>query len=77
MWCIKKFIEQIIQFLESEGFEPHLRVTYKNEKEFYYVEIYKIQEVINLGKLMYNNASIYIKRKYDKWLSFYESKSEK
>lgn len=26
---------------------------------------------------MYNNASIYMKRKYDKWLSFYESKSNK
>lgn len=73
----KKFMEQIIQFLESEGFEPHLRVTKKNKKEFYYVEIYKVQDVINLGKLMYNNASIYMKRKYDKWLSFYESKSNK
>lgn len=70
-------MEQIIQFLESEGFEPHLRVTKKNKKEFYYVEIYKVQDVINLGKLMYNNASIYMKRKYDKWLSFYESKSNK
>lgn len=26
---------------------------------------------------MYNNASIYMKRKYDKWLNFYESKSNK
>ena len=32
---------------------------------------------MKLGKLIYNNASIYIKRKYDKWLSFYESKSNK
>lgn len=70
-------MEQIIQFLESEGFEPHLRVTNKNEKEFYYIKLYKVQDVINLDKLMYNNASIYMKRKYDKWLSFYESKSNK
>ena len=39
--------------------------------------LYKIQEVIKLGELMYNNASIYMQRKYDKWLSFYESKRDK
>lgn len=73
----KKFICQIIDFLEKEGFEPHLRVANRNEKEFYYIELYKIQEVIKLGELMYNNASIYMQRKYDKWLSFYESKRDK
>ena len=26
---------------------------------------------------MYDNAHIYLKRKYDKWLAFYESKKEK
>lgn len=73
----KIFMEQICSFLENNGFDPHLRTTKRNNKEFYYVEIYKISEVIRLGKLMYNNASIYLTRKYDKWLSFYESKSNK
>lgn len=73
----KTFMEQVYSFLEENGFNPHLRTTLRNSKEFYYVEIYKINEVIKLGQLMYNNASIYLQRKYDKWLGFYESKSNK
>jgi hypothetical protein len=30
--------------------------------------------MIKLGKLMYNNAHISLKRKYEKWLAFYENK---
>lgn len=70
----KTFIDQINQFLEQEGFEPHIRISKRTDSDFFYVEIYKIQDVIRLGKLMYNNASIYLQRKYDKWFSFYESK---
>lgn len=70
----KIFINQIANFLESEGFEPHIRVSKRSNSDFFYVELYKIQDVIKLGKLMYDNASIYLQRKYDKWFSFYESK---
>lgn len=69
------FMKQIKYFLEKLNFSPHLRYTYsRSGKPFYYVELYKSEEVIKLGKMMYDNAHIYLKRKYDKWLAFYESK---
>lgn len=70
----KVFINQIIMFLNKNGFEAHLRTTVRNNKEFYYVELYRISDVIKIGQLMYKNAHIFLKRKYEKWLAFYESK---
>lgn len=69
------FIRQIMYFLQKQGFTPHLRESKRSTgKPFYYVEIYKIDEVIRLGHLLYDNAHIYMKRKYEKWLAFYESR---
>ena len=34
----------------------------------------KIDEVLRLGQLLYNNAHIFCKRKYERWLAFYESR---
>lgn len=70
----KIFMEQIIKFLHKNGLEAHLRTTSKNGKNFYYVELYKIADVIKLGLFMYNNPKIYMKRKFKKWLAFYESR---
>ena len=70
----KIFMIQVMNFLNKNGLEAHFRTITKNNKEFYYVELYKISDVINLGLNMYNNPKIYMKRKFNKWLAFYESK---
>lgn len=71
----KIFIDQIHKFLINEGFTAYVHEhTRDSSTLFYYVEIYKQNDVIKLGKLLYKNALIYCKRKYEKWLSFYESK---
>ena len=72
------FINQIKYFLEKNGFKPLLKERVNSlGNSLYYIYIYKIKEVIKLGELMYNNAHIFLKRKYEKWLSFYENKSYK
>ena len=71
----KVFMQQIIMFLTKNGFNPHLRERKNGQSRgLFYVEIYKIAEVLKLGKLMYNNAHIFLHRKYEKWLAFYESR---
>lgn len=66
----KIFIGQIEKFLIKEGFRP--RVTYQHG--LYYVSVHKQQEVELLGQRLYNNAHIFLHRKYDKWLAFYENR---
>lgn len=69
------FIQQIARFLIKNGFSPHIRQSDRRSgSPFYYVELYKIEEVIRLGHLLYDNAHIYLNRKYEKWLAFYESR---
>lgn len=69
------FLKQVKMFLEKHGFHPHLKERCNGQKNnLFYLEIYKIEEVLKLGEFMYNNAHIFIKRKYEKWLTFYESK---
>lgn len=69
------FIKQIKFFLDKHGFSAYLKErSNSNGNSLYYIEIYKIQDVLRLGELMYNNAHIFIKRKYEKWLAFYESR---
>ena len=71
----KVFLEQIKLFLEKQGFCPHLRERKNGQgNNLFYLEIYKIVEVLKLGEYMYSNAHIFIKRKYEKWLAFYESR---
>ena len=70
------FMKQIKFFLDKNGFSTYLKEkNNSNGNSLYYIEIYKIQDVLRLGELMYNNAHIFIKRKYEKWLAFYESRS--
>ena len=42
--------------------------------DLYYINLYKESEVISVGKLLYDNAHIFCKRKYERWLAFYESR---
>lgn len=69
------FLNQIKMFLEKYGFTPYIRKRNNGQSNvLFYLEIYKINEVLKLGELMYSNAHIFIKRKYEKWLAFYESR---
>ena len=63
-------IKQIENFLIRENFSP----TIYEWHNLYYIQIVKIEEVLRLGQLLYNNAHIFCKRKYDRWLAFYESR---
>lgn len=72
------FIQQIKYFLNKYGFTSYIKERINGQgNSLYYIEIYKINDVIKLGEYMYNNAKIFIKRKFDKWLSFYESRGYK
>ena len=72
------FIQQIKYFLNKYGFTSYIKERINGQgNSLYYIEIYKINDVIKLGEYMYNNAQIFIKRKFDKWLSFYESRGYK
>lgn len=66
----KVFMYQIYNFLVNRGFHP--TITIRNS--LYYVEMFRVSEVIKLGLLLYTKSHIFIKRKYDKWLAFYESR---
>lgn len=70
----KVFMNQIAAFLKKNNIIPHFREDKNRRVPLYYVEVYKMNEVIKLGELMYNNAHIFINRKYEKWLAFYENK---
>lgn len=64
------FIRQIEKFLIKEGFSPKVTL----QHSLYYVSIYRLKEVENIGLKLYKNAHIFLNRKYDKWLAFYESR---
>lgn len=64
------FMQQIERFLIKEGYTPKL-FEYRN---LYYIQIIKIAEVLKIGQLLYNNAHIFCKRKYERWLAFYENR---
>ena len=70
----RPFIEQIYNFLKKNNIYSIIYERKSHNSTLYYVNVNRIHDVIKLGKLMYNNAHIYLKRKYDKWLAFYESK---
>lgn len=64
------FINQIKEFLVRGGFRPRIEC----RTNLYYVWIHRQDEVINLGLKLYNNAHVFLHRKHDKWLAFYESR---
>lgn len=64
------FINQISYFLKKHGLHPIV----KNQHGLFYVSIYRQNEVMLLGKYLYKDAHIFLKRKYERWLAFYESR---
>lgn len=75
--CSKILIDQINYFLNKHNIETHIHTDIKHRKNIiYYIQVYKIKDVIKIGENMYNNTSYFIKRKYEKWLSFYESRKQ-
>lgn len=64
------FIKQIEAFLIKNGYSP--RVTYIHD--LWYVNLYRVEDVIGIGEQLYNNAHIFCRRKYERWLAFYESR---
>lgn len=64
-------LEQIKYFLEKEGFSTTL---YTTKRGLHELKVVKVEDVIKLGEKLYQNASICCKRKYLKWLAFYESR---
>lgn len=76
----KCFIYQIHNFLQKNGINSKVRFSSPDKwhkNGLYYVEVYKQSDVIKLGLNMYSNARIFIKRKYERWLTFYESRKDK
>lgn len=73
-------MKQVQQFLVKNGIRASLRTTEPDKwhkNGLYYVEVRYYEDVIKVGLNMYSNASIFIKRKYERWLAFYESRKNK
>ena len=74
------FIDQILYFLTKNDIKAHKLYVppCKNHKNgLYYINVYNNSDIIKIGLNMYSNAHIYLKRKYEKWLTFYESRRDK
>lgn len=73
------FINQINNFLIKQGISSSIRFVEPDKYHkngLYYVMVYNYKDVFRIGLNMYSNAHIYLKRKYEKWLAFYESKGK-
>lgn len=64
------FLKQIQFFLNKEGYHSSLF----EHNNLYYIQIVRVEDVLKLGTNLYENAHIFCKRKYEKWLAFYESR---
>lgn len=76
----KSFMEQIVYFLKKQNIDAKIRFaapTKWRKNGLYYAEVLKYKDVVKIGYNMYLNAHIFLKRKYEKWLSFYENKGKK
>ena len=74
------FINQINTFLQKHNIKSKIRYTSPDKwhkNGLYYVEVHNYKDVIKIGLNMYNNAHICLKRKYERWLTFYENKRDK
>lgn len=76
----KDFLFQIYNFLLKEKFDvkfikKSLDKWHKNQ--MYEVRLYKQDQMIKLFEKLYLNAHVFLKRKYMKWLDFYESRRNK
>lgn len=76
----KDFMLQVNSFLQKQGIKSSIRFAEPDrwhKRGLYYVEVYNYADVIKIGLNMYCNAHIYLKRKYERWLTFYENKRDK
>src|SRR5574344_124135 len=64
------FLKQIQNFLTKEGYTSSLF----EHNNLYYLQVIRVDDVLRLGANLYENAHIFCKRKYEKWLAFYESR---
>lgn len=70
----KVLISQVFNFLKREGYSPIKRV---DARGLITVSLHKQAEVLRFGKQVYTCTHIFMQRKYDRWLSFYENRSKK
>lgn len=76
----KVFIYQVYNFLTKYSIKAKVRYIEPNKYHkngLYYVEVHNYADVIKIGQNIYSNASIFLNRKYEKWLTFYENKRDK
>ncbi len=76
----KDFMYQIYNFLIKNDINAYIRFAEPDKwhkNGLYYVEVCTYADVIKIGLNIYSNAHIYLKRKYEKWLTFYENRREK
>lgn len=72
------FLEKIRTYLLSQGIKSYLHKRNKPINNYlYYLEVYKLVDVVKLANLMYKEAHISLIRKYDKWHLFEETLREK
>lgn len=72
------FLEKIQNYLLSLGIKSYLNKRNRpNNNYLYYLEVYKLADVVKLANLMYEEAHISLIRKYDKWHLFEETLREK
>jgi hypothetical protein len=72
------FLLKIKEYLLSEGIVSYLRKSPRpNNRCLYYLEVTKTLDVVRVANLMYNEAHIYLMRKYEKGHLFAEMLREK
>ena len=73
-------MHQIHNFLLKQGIKSKIRFVEPDKwhkNGLYYVEVHNYADVLKIGISMYSNAHIFLIRKYEKWLTFYENKRDK
>ncbi len=74
----KTFLDKIQQFLSHHNIVSYLSERRKTANStLYYLEVYKLCDVVKLASLMYKDAHIYLLRKYVIWHLFEETLREK
>lgn len=76
----KVFLNQIFNFLKKENFDVKFiekTLDKWHKQQMYEIRLYKQDQVMKLFNKLYLNAHVFLKRKYMKWLDFYESKRNK
>lgn len=76
----KVFLMQIYQFLVKQGIKAFFKYAEPDKYHtngLYYVYVYNYEDVIKIGLNMYSSSHIFLLRKYEKWLTFYENKRDK